>query len=395
MERAARPQIVEAHAARSHASAGPDVTHVTAVDLSAARRRVLDDLRADNARAAPDRRRLVHLGRLDSLAGVPVDQHVRTSWSDPWFGAARLRSAVETTAGQVCHVWTRRALRACAALGDAAPPLLVEFDLDDDPIGLARLWQTLPARQRERSGVVCRTGTAQRRLIEHGLTAAACPVVREGVNFGEINAASRETARAALGLDASQWVVLMLPPVSRCAGALDSLWAVLLAYVVRMEIRVVVPPGSDAARVWSKACAVRKQQALVRAPAAMSLVELLAACDVAIISPASDVGLGGLPWAMAAGKPILASATHCVAEFLADRHNGWLVRPGDPRTAARKLLMSLESPAASREIVARARGQAYDVFARSRMLAQYRAIYGSLAAGRPAATGVEDSALIR
>ena len=110
-----------------------------------------------------------------------------------------------------------------------------------------------------------------------------------------------------------------------------------------------------------------------------------------------DVGYAAtrLPWAMAAGVPIVASAVHCVTEMLADRHNAWLCKAGEPRLAARRILTALETPGQARELAALARTQAYEVFSRQRMIRQYEIAYENLIAGRSIASGIDDAAMIR
>ena len=107
---------------------------------------------------------------------------------------------------------------------------------------------------------------------------------------------------------------------------------------------------------------------------------LLAAADVVVL-PSTYEELGtALVEAMAAGRPVVASAVGGIPELVRDGVDGLLVRPGDPSALAAALTRVLTDPvlAASMGASARARAAAYD-WARlaRRTLEVYDAVLGA------------------
>ena len=188
--------------------------------------------------------------------------------------------------------------------------------------------------------------------------------------------------------------MLLLPPVDTHGGHVTGIWATLLVHVIRDDVQIVIPGRSrEAARLRRLIRNIGRETA-VRFPGdRFDLPELLAASDVALFLPPADASVSSLVWAMASGRPILASATYAVAEMLANAHNAWLCRPDDPKAAAKKLLRIIESPGDSRDLIDRARSQAYEIFGRQRMTAQYARAYENLIAERAAGDGIVDSAV--
>src|SRR5262249_52448331 len=108
------------------------------------------------------------------------------------------------------------------------------------------------------------------------------------------------------------------------------------------------------------------------------LAQLLAAADIVAALPQRDAALPGLPWAMAAGRPIIPSATPAVAELLAQGRNAWLCGGSEPRDIAKRLIQAMEDPEQSQRVANTARMDAYRLFSRQRMLEQYAAVWQKL-----------------
>ncbi len=353
---------------------------------------------------------VVHAGRgaLASSLSVPVVR-VRAPFDLASLGARTLSRALDNLGDDmreplVLHVWSATALAWCIPLAAAAERrgggdepqrrchLLVEMDGAGDAEPFARRYRSRPAESR--LAFACPTAIVRRRLLENGVAANDCTVIREFVDFAAINEARNQNVRAQLGLDASDTVVAALPPVASGSGTFTVGWAALLLSKIHPAVRLVVPGvGPEADRVQRLVDSIRHRHVVRFAPR-LSLPELLAAADLTAYLPDGDAPVTGLVWAMAAARPIVATAVPAVAELLAHGHNAWLCKPNSSKDAARRMLQALEQPDESQRQAQLARSQVFQVFGRQRMIEQYGQAYTNLTAGRDVGAGICDSAMI-
>ena len=97
---------------------------------------------------------------------------------------------------------------------------------------------------------------------------------------------------------------------------------------------------------------------------------------------------------MAAGLPVVGSAVRSVAELIADRSNGLLCKPAQPRALAQKQLTVLEDHDLRARLTETARGQAYEVFGMRRFTDDYHRLYENVLERRDAGDGIRDSAMV-
>ncbi len=96
---------------------------------------------------------------------------------------------------------------------------------------------------------------------------------------------------------------------------------------------------------------------------------------------------------MAGGVPIVACANLCATEFLADGHNGFLVKPDEPTVLAGKILRATQQPRENYAMTETARGQAFEALGLTRYVEQTQQAYENLLSLRPVSTDIVDSAL--
>jgi len=107
------------------------------------------------------------------------------------------------------------------------------------------------------------------------------------------------------------------------------------------------------------------------------VAEIVPVFEVAV-QPSLNEGMGkAAVEAMAAGKPVVASAVSGLVDVVQDGHNGVLVPPGDPQALASAIADLLTHPERARRLgeTARRTAQAYGVKA---MMARLEALYGRL-----------------
>ena len=85
---------------------------------------------------------------------------------------------------------------------------------------------------------------------------------------------------------------------------------------------------------------------------------------------------------MAAGLPIVSTVTYTVSEMLEDRHTALMVGKFDPPAVARRVLDLYDDPGLQWRIADAARAEAYEYFALSRFVEQYRTVYRQVVTGQ-------------
>jgi hypothetical protein len=251
--------------------------------------------------------------------------------------------------------------------------------------------------------VICLSGTVQRRLIERGVSMVATAVIRPGVDFAEIRQARQSVDRSQLGLpetggqagEATHPRVLVTPsPPSRVGGQYHAVWAMAILHHIWPDAVMIVPGRSREQR------RIARLVETIYCPRAFRLVEdryspaeLMAVADALVVPALGDVPTGWLAWAMAAGVPMIGSAVPCIAEFVADRQNGFLCRPGEPHTLAVRVRTAFESPEVVRQCSQTARQQSYETFRSERCVEEFLKVIRNIAARQPALTAVHDAAV--
>ncbi|MBU0638577.1 MAG: glycosyltransferase family 4 protein [Planctomycetes bacterium] len=377
--------------------------HVITAATSPARLDVLGTLRAPPkpwSRAAHPPALVVQVGPGTSPGPVLGEvRRVRAPFNQAWLATGALRALIEEHLRRtgadtaLLHAWDATALASSLPLAAPNHPLLAEVESGSEVRVFARRYQSRPPEAP--LAFACPTTVALHRLAEVGVPPATCALVRPAVDFGAFNRADATRARQRLGLEDQHTAVLVLPPVTRETGAFAAVWGTLLLQHVRADVRIVVPTeGPEVRRIQRLATASRHDHVLRSPGWQLTLPELLAATDGAIYLPAGDAPTDSLAWAMASGRPIVASAVPAVTEFLRHGQNAWLCATASPSAVARCLLQVLEQPEQVRRRAESARSQAFKVFSRQRMIEQYQRVYENLAAGRAAADGLRDAAVV-
>jgi glycosyltransferase involved in cell wall biosynthesis len=242
--------------------------------------------------------------------------------------------------------------------------------------------------------LLCTSGIVQRRLVEAGVPIAATAIIRPGVDFAELRIARERITRESLRLTGPGRVLVMPSPPTRAGGQFIGVWAVSILRQIWPDVRLLIPGRSrEADRIGRLLRQIYCPELFRMTGDEYAPAELLSVSDALLVPAVSDIPTGWIAWAMAAGVPIIASAIPAVTEFIADRQNGFLCRPGEPHTLAIRVRTAFESPEVMRRCAEIARGQAYDVFRAQQCVDQYIRAFTSVVQGRPAATAVHDAAI--
>lgn len=281
------------------------------------------------------------------------------------------------------HAWGEPALTA-AAFATGAP-------LVYSPVGFppARSigWVRAAIGYRDLQ-VVCSTDTMRRAFVERGVPIARCHLIRPGVDFSRLKRRRDDALRSALGFTPDDYVLLASGESTREAGHRESVWTAGVLHVLDRRHKLLMwgrgPLADAAARLAERfgqpgvlAGAERK----LRRPVAYE--QLMAAADCILITASSPVPTLPISIAMAAALPIVSTVTPTVAELLEDRHTALMVPRPAPRLLAQRVLDLREDPALQWAISDRARTEAYEFFALTRFLRQWRTVYQQIAEGSP------------
>lgn len=329
-----------------------------------------------------------------ALTDLETDARIALRPCCTWLAARRLRdwlrrnspaATADRTAALRLHVWSPAALPLAmqfAAGAESPPAILVEADAFDSIEPLARWHASRAADLR----FVAATAHRRRRLIERDIAPDSITLIRPCVDFARFAQCDRAALRARLRLAPQDRAVLLAPPLTRAANPLLGAWAAMLVEKIHPGIRVVLPADTlpvvrpvagrrEAARLRAIASSTGHLGMFRDAPPEFAPPELLAACDVVALTPdTSDALTTLIPWIMAAGRPLLATAVPAVTEFAAHGVNARLCLPRSPRDCGRRLLELMEDQESAASCAARARQDSYAHFSLQTACEAYAAL---------------------
>jgi glycosyltransferase involved in cell wall biosynthesis len=293
--------------------------------------------------------------------------------------ALRRRAA----SADIVHAWGAAALTAAAF----APARHVVFSPTSFPTRRQVGWVRAVMNYRD-VHVVCASATLRRTFVERGVPIDRCHLIRPGVDFARVKGRKDAELRAALGFSDDQRVLLAVGESTRAADHRQAVWAGAILNILDHRTRVLLRGRGPLARAAATFAASLKQPELVtlaesRLGRPVEFDELLPAADMAIVSATGPVATLPIATAMAGGLPIVATVTPTVAELLEDRHTALMTQPAVPRLLAQRVMHLRDDAALQWKLADTARTEAFEFFAQSRFLEQYRALYSQIAVGKP------------
>jgi glycosyltransferase involved in cell wall biosynthesis len=205
-------------------------------------------------------------------------------------------------------------------------------------------------------------------------------LVRSGIDLAEFARAPqlRDAARAELGVPAGAPLVGLIGNLKPQKAPLD--FVALAAEVARArpEARFFLAgDGELRPEVERAVAAAGLQQRFALLGWRRDVPALLGALDVLVLTSRWEGLPRVCPQAMAAGKPIVATAVDGVPEAVVEGRNGFLFEPGDVPRAAAAVLRVLGDAALAARLGAAGRA-AVEEFDERRMVAEQERIYAAL-----------------
>lgn len=238
--------------------------------------------------------------------------------------------------------------------------------------------------------VICPTSTMHRFCIERGVPIERCHLIRPGVELGKVNRRRDAKLRLALGLSDSDHALLMPGESTRTADHVTGVWATSILNHLEPRYRLLVWGRGDRVRQLVRFAEQQKQPHLLilaeqRLRRSVEFDELLPAADTVLISANGSVSTLPIAICMAAGLPIVSTVTSEVAELLEDRHTALMVPRSSSRSIAQRVMDLQADKNAQWSLADMAKTEAFEYFAHSRFVNQYRTLISQTLAGETVA----------
>jgi len=278
---------------------------------------------------------------------------------------------------QFVHAWSEAATAAGAMVAAArSVPLL--RTLASLPTTGAELSAILKQLRRSQLAVSVPTEAARRELVRLGAAERSVAVLRSPASSLD-TCAMRQRTREQLGLGDAETLLVAPAEMTRDSGHKYAAWIHGLLRHGGLAVKLLLPAGGPNERyVRSFAATTGFDNELFFTEGRFTLSEALAAGDVAVFPVERDCGVGALAAAMAAGMPIVATATPDTAELAPHNEAALLVAPRDPRAAGAAIISLLEDQALAQRLASSARQRAAGLFDVEACRAQLGQIYASL-----------------
>lgn len=287
----------------------------------------------------------------------------------------RLTHALRTWQPDVMHLHTGRAtwLGGLAARA-AGVPAITTRRMDRR---VRRNWRTrLIYRRLVRRVAAISTSVAQS-LKDGGVPPAMVEVIHDAVDPRRFQPhRARDALRAELGVGHEQLVVLSVAALIPRKGLDVLLDAVDLLAAQRLRPVVwLAGEGPEHVRLAQRAEELGLLEQVRFLGRRHDVPDLLAAGDVFVIASRREgMGVAALE-AMAAGKPVIASAVGGLTDVVVHERTGLLVPPGDARALAAAISRMLRDEALRAQLGARGRDRVHEEFLAEQMVAAYEGLY--------------------
>jgi glycosyltransferase involved in cell wall biosynthesis len=181
--------------------------------------------------------------------------------------------------------------------------------------------------------------------------------------------------------------VLLAPGETTLAANHDSsLWAATVLHVADPKYKLLTwgrGPSVKRLRRYATGLGalIAARQAEAELGRAIEFEELLSVADTVLINATGPIATLPIAMCMAGAMPIVSFTSYTVGELLEDRHNALMVGSNNPKEVARRVLDLLADSGLQWRIADMARTEAYEYFAFTRFVNQFRTVYRQITAG--------------
>ena len=342
---------------------------------------------------------------------------------DSTSATVRAALALRRNEHDLVHLFGQRLLPVAAAI----PKTRVFFSPDSFLRRRDRNWLRAIVRYRDVT-TICPTDTQRRSIVESGVPIGKTILIRPGVDFGSV-ARRDERVRERLGFAKDDYVILAAGESSVASNHRLTCWAASVLNVLDSRYKMLawktggqteliqsfarrsmmpfatfaggaMPVAGEGGKSPSRELHTstlresresrpyevraltsrepRESPSLVAVTAdlrSLSFEHLLAAADCVLATSTEPAPTLPLQLAMAAGVPIVSTPAATATEIVQDRSTALLVPRPHPRLLSRRILDLREDVPLMRQLVDRARAEAYEFFAVSKAMEMVGNVY--------------------
>lgn len=232
--------------------------------------------------------------------------------------------------------------------------------------------------------VVANCGFLRTQLVAEGVPAVKALLLPNAVLPARVACATPEEPvrlRQELGIPVGVPVIVMLANLYNTRK--DFRGFVRAASVVTRshpEAVFVLAGGGDPEGVQRMVVQCHPRPTVLTPGAFPRVAALLAASDVCVLASLSEGAPNAILEAMAAARPVVATAVGGIPELVQDGITGWLVRPGDIDALGQRIVALLDDDRSARDMGERGRVSVLQRFSIERQVATVEGIYHTLLA---------------
>jgi glycosyltransferase involved in cell wall biosynthesis len=246
------------------------------------------------------------------------------------------------------------------------------------PWGRAIQWEQRIVATRVHRYIAVSRGIARQLQCVFRVPAHKISVIHNAVALSEFTRHANPALRANLSGGAGP-VVLTVARLDQQKGVE---YLVEAAALVPGATFLVAGEGPERGRLERRAAELGLDTRVLFLGHRQDIPDLLAACDVFVL-PSLFEGLAlSILEAMAAGKPVIATAIEGTSEVIRDGENGLLIPPTDPTALASAVRQILGDPVRAQRLAAAGRARVQREFSTEILIERTMGVYSELLAAR-------------
>lgn len=288
-----------------------------------------------------------------------------------------LKSVIAREKPDVVHLHASRAhVLGSAAARLAGARVVIATRRMSDPVKM--IWPNTSAYGKWTTAVVAISSAVRDVLVDCGVDPAKIRLIPSGTDFERFeNARPDPGVRSRLGIEASTPIVCVAATLARLKGVGYLIEAAALLAAQGTPIHLVIA-GDGELRSELEQLAREIDVAASFIGFCDDMPSLLASVDV-FAMPSLNEGLGvAVLEAMAAGKPVVASAVGGLKESVVDGVTGFLVPPADPSSLAEAIGKLINDPSLAAKFGSAGRARARADFSLENMARRNEELYSEL-----------------
>lgn len=324
---------------------------------------------------------------LPELQNLPAGNILRLPFRKPFDVASawKLRQFVRARDIEIIHAHMARDYPLASLAAGSSRPRLVLTRHVLFPMGkLHRLTRRRVARVIAVSEAVAASLREQKIFAE-----AQIVVVRHGIDLERFQSVARRNE--------SKLCVGILGELSPVKGQKEFVRAAAIIAAQLPDVEFLIAGQDNSAdgqygrelKQWIETGGLNDRISVIESK--VEVAEFLSQLDVFVSTSSSEAFGLAIVEAMAAGVPVVATASDGAREIIRDNQNGRLVPVGDVDELAKQIGELLSDPAERKRLADNARRNAAEDFSLARMIAETEAVYSQVLSGEAVRSGTDFS----